>query len=393
MTTTQDGQFSPFTKRDAIKSVLLAIFFVYLFLIGIECMGKGLKGLNLGKELFNYFGPDANPFLGLFVGILATTLMQSSSATTALIVAMVGAETISVSAAIPMVMGANIGTTVTNTIAALAHMARPSEFKRAFTAATCHDFFNFMAVLILLPLELIARSVWGTGALERVAYELATVTEGMPGTKEKGLVKRSIKWGYEQVTGALESIGLEGKTMKIVLIVVGLVIMFAALAGVIRAMRQLVVSRMEKYVNKFVGSGGLLAMAVGMVLTVFVQSSSITTSILVPLAGAGILTARQIYPVTLGANIGTTVTGLLAAFAVSGAGAFLARQVAFVHLLFNIGGIILLFMPAWWRWTPVNMAERMADFAVERRRWAVFYVFGIFYIVPGLIFLITHLFG
>ena len=225
-----------------------------------------------------------------------------------------------------------------------------------------------------------------------MAYEFADLTGGMPGTTDKGIVKRSIKWGYNLVTEAMDSIGLEGKTMKIVLIVVGLVIMFAALLGVIRSMRHLVVSRMEKYVNRFVGAGGLLAMIVGMVLTVFVQSSSITTSILVPLAGAGMLTARQIYPVTLGANIGTTVTALLAAFAVSGSGAFLARQVAFVHVLFNIAGILLLFVPVWWRWTPVKLAERMASYAVERRRWAVVYVFGVFYVLPGLIFLITHLF-
>jgi sodium-dependent phosphate cotransporter len=377
------------------RAVLLTLIFLYTFLIGIECMGKGLKSLNLGQDLFHYFGRDANPFLGLLVGILATTLMQSSSATTALIVAMTGSQTIAISAAVPMVMGANIGTTVTNTIASLAHVNQKAEFQRAFAAATCHDFFNFLAVLILLPAELLARAIWGVGGLERIAGELAGWTSGVSGSKEKGFVKRAIKAGYETVKDAGEAIGLDGKTLMTVLIITGLVIIFTSLTGVVKSMKTLVVTRLERYVNRFLGTGGPVAIILGCLLTIMVQSSSITTSVLVPLAGAGLLTVRQIYPVTLGANIGTTVTAMIAAMAFSGtyAECFAARQIAFVHLLFNIVGILILFVPRPWRWLPVRLAEKMGVFAAEKKRWALVYVFGIFYCVPGLIFLITHFVG
>jgi len=378
-----------------VRAVLLTLLFLYTFLIGIECMGKGLKSLNLGQDLFNYFGPNANPFLGLLVGILATTLMQSSSATTALIVAMTGSGTISIAAAIPMTMGANIGTTVTNTIASLAHVNQKAEFQRAFAAATCHDFFNFLAVLIMLPAELLARAIWGVGFLERVAYEFASWTSGVSGSKEKGVVKRAIKAGYNAVKDAGEAIGLDGKTLMTVLIFAGLVIMFASLTGVVRSMKTLVVTRLERYVNRFLGTGGPVAIILGCLLTIMVQSSSITTSVLVPLAGAGLLTVRQIYPVTLGANIGTTVTAMIAALAFSGTAeeCFVARQIAFVHLSFNIVGILILFVPNPWRWLPVHLSHKMAVFASEKKRWAVAYVMGVFYGVPGLIFLVTHFLG
>ena len=127
-----------------ITGVFLAL---YLFLVGINGLSSGIKLLGGGfaKEVMS---TTSNPFIALFIGILATTLFQSSSTTTSLIVAMVGGGTLTLAGSIPMVMGANIGTTVTNTIVSIGHLQRGNEFKRAFQAATVHDFFNVIAVSV-----------------------------------------------------------------------------------------------------------------------------------------------------------------------------------------------------------------------------------------------------
>jgi sodium-dependent phosphate cotransporter len=390
-----------------IRNLLVTFALLYLFLIGVECLSKGIRGIGGGQEFFAAFGDQGNPVLGLLVGILTTTLVQSSSVTTALIVGLVGAGQISVTGAVPMIMGANIGTTVTNTIAALAHMTRSTEFRRAFAAATCHDFFNFLSVLLLLPLELITRAIWGKGMLESMAHHTVNWTMGISSSTDSvssynSPFKSAIKSGYKVVNNGIEGLfGTDGTTAKYVLAVVGMGIIFAALTGVVKSMRVLVMARMERYMNRFLGSGGFFGIIIGIILTVLVQSSSITTSVLVPLAGAGMVTLQQIFPITIGANIGTTVTAMLASFAITNEpgdpdgvrdGVRLAREIAFVHLYFNLVGMLVWFVPRVTRQLPLMMAEWMADFAVRKRKWAVAYVMGIFYALPAGIFFLSRLF-
>ena len=139
------------------NKVYLKIFGVvlslYLFLVGIKGLSSGIKNLggDFAKEIMT---TTSDPILALFIGILATTLFQSSSTTTSIIVGMVSGGAVSLAGAIPMIMGANIGTTVTNTIVSIGHINRNNEFKRAFSASTIHDFFNILAVIILLPIEI-----------------------------------------------------------------------------------------------------------------------------------------------------------------------------------------------------------------------------------------------
>ena len=125
-----------------------------IFLSGVGGLGDGFK--LLGRDILeSFFAATSNPLIALMVGLLATTLAQSSSVTTSMVVGLVAApeNPLPLANAVPMIMGANIGTTVTNTFVAMAHIGRKDEFRRAFSVATCHDFFNFLAVAILLPLE------------------------------------------------------------------------------------------------------------------------------------------------------------------------------------------------------------------------------------------------
>ena len=145
-------------------------------------------------------------------------------------------------------------------------------------------------------------------------------------------------------------------------------------------------------VSKAFDQNAILAMIVGMVATAMVQSSSITTSLLVPLAGAGVLTLRQAFPVTLGANVGTTVTALLAALAATGANATAGITIALVHLLFNISGTVLVYPVQRIRNIPLAGARWIAGKAVDSRRAAVIYVLAFFYGLPAVFAFLNRLF-
>ena len=368
---------------------LAAVVLLYLFLVGVSCLSGGIKGLGAGV-MNQYLGDDLNPFLALLGGILATTLVQSSSVTTALIVGLVAAGEVATGTAVPMIMGANIGTTVTNTIASLAHATRAQEFKRAFAAATCHDFFNFLSVIVLLPVELLTRAMWGEGILERVARVVADWTVGSTGAKYKSPFKTAIKSGREVVKDGLGFFADDQKLAAILLALVGCVIIFSALGLIVKVMRILVMGKFEGYINRFLGSGGIVGIVVGMVLTVMVQSSSITTSVMVPLAGAGLVSLGQVFSITVGANIGTTVTALLASMVVSGDTMQAARQIALVHLFFNFAGIAVWYLPQLTRKVPMMMAEAMAEYATGAKKWALFYVMAVVYGLPAAIFFLTR---
>ena len=356
--------------------VVLVVALLYLFLVGVKGLETGIKELGSGFT-DTLFEGVSNPLAGLFVGILATVLVQSSSVTTATIVGLVGAGTLSVESAVPMVMGANIGTTVTNTLASMGYLRRSNEFRLAFAGATMHDFFNVLSVMVLLPLEVATGflSKWAI-SLSRVLRDNTTIDFTKPDSPIKAAVKAPITWIKDLIEGFTVDETVIGSTV----LVVGLAMIFVALAFITRNMRKLVVSRIERSLNAALGRGaGLPAMALGMVITVAVQSSSITTSVLVPLIAAGVLTLRNAFPVTLGANVGTTVTALLASLATDG-NAGLA--IALAHTMFNLLGILIWYPIQGLRDLPVRLAEGLAATAEVRKSLVLVYVVGLFILVP-----------
>jgi sodium-dependent phosphate cotransporter len=369
--------------RGAVVLTLL-----YLFLVGVNGLGSGFRALGEGV-LDSFFAAAENPFIGLMVGILATTLVQSSSVTTSMIVGLVAAplNPIPLATAVPMIMGANIGTTVTNTLASLAHMGRKEEFRRAFAVATVHDFFNYIAVLVLLPLEMM------TGFLQKSATALASGLSGLPGADVDSPIKLAIKAGGTPIEAALTMMLPSDRAIAIGYIVISGIMIFGTLFGIVKVMRSSMQTRMEALVSRALAKNAWIAITVGMIATVMVQSSSITTSLMVPLAGAGVLTLRQAFPVTLGANLGTTVTALLAAMAVTDANAEAGLTIALVHLLFNLSGTLLIYPFEPIRNIPLRMAAGLADIAVRSKRWAIVYVICLFYAIPVLFALINEMLG
>ena len=346
---------------------------IYTFHVGVSSLESGIKVMGADTQE-SLFSSVSNPVAGLFIGILGTVLVQSSSASTSVIVGLVGTGALGVGDAVPMVMGANIGTTVTNTLVALAHMRQSEEFKRAFAAATVHDFFNLMAVGILLPVEL------ATGVLSTLAENISSRLVGSAGSEWKSPIKKWVKEPVGWLKDLGDAIGAAGNVLGTFLVIVGLVIILLSLAYITKNMRQLVADRIEASLNRVLGTGaGMVAMVLGLLITISVQSSSITTSIMIPLAAAGVVTLRNIYPVTLGANVGTTITALLAALAASRPEAL---TVGIVHTLFNVGGIALLYPIQAVRDLPVRAAENLAKIAVSRRVIAIAYVVIAFIVVP-----------
>lgn len=375
------------STQTALLRGLVVILLLFIFLVGIRGLGTGFKGL--GKEALEaFFLATDNPFIGLIMGVLATTLVQSSSVTTSMIVAMVAApgSPLPVANAIPMIMGANIGTTVTNTVVSLAHMGRPDEFRRAFGAATVHDFFNYITVLVLLPLEM------ATGILEKTSLAIASaVGTGGPG-KLPNPVKGATKAALQPVQGAIEGISGDGRIASILLIIVSAIVIFVSLLFIVRVLRTLMATRLRTYIQRSLDASPYIGIVVGVVVTVMVQSSSISTSVMVPLAGAGIVTVSQVFPITIGANIGTTVTALLASMAAPAETAHLAVQIAVVHLLFNFAGTVLIFPWNATRNIPIRLANWLAGVAVNSKKTALIYVVGLFYAVPALLVVVSRAF-
>ena len=359
--------------------VLVVVLLLFLFLTGVKGLGDGFK--LLGQDLLDsFFRATANPFVALMIGILATTLVQSSSVSTSMIVGLVAApeNPLPIENAIPMVMGTNIGTTVTNTVVSLAHMTRRDEFQRAFAVATCHDFFNFLTVAVLLPLEL------ATGLGRRVATALSGLVSGMGGVDYDSPLKGAISAGIAPLHWLAEALVESGSSRGAFIAIGSALVIIAALVLLVRVMRAAMQSRIESNVSLFLGRHAVLAILFGAVATVMVQSSSITTSLLVPLAGAGLITLNQAFPVTLGANVGTTVTALLASMAVSGANAQAGIIIALVHLLFNVTGIVMIYPIPAVREIPLGLARWFAGVARRSRGWAVVYIVVLFYGLPSL---------
>jgi sodium-dependent phosphate cotransporter len=359
----------------------LAILFLYLFLVGVKSLEKGISAF--GSDFVDQvFASVANPMAGLAAGVLATVLVQSSSVTTATIVGLVGAGVLPVETAVPMVMGANIGTTVTNTLASLGHVRQNAYFQRAFSAATMHDFFNLLAVALLLPLEI------ATGLITNIATWLAGVVGGLIPSVETGdsPIKNAIKAPVNWIAEAIESAGWVSAEGAILLIL-GVLLIFLALWMITRQMKAVMSGRIENAINGILGKGaGVSAMIVGLVMTIAVQSSSITTSILVPLVAAGVLTLKNAFPVTLGANVGTTVTAMLASVAAESPDALV---IALAHVTFNILGILIFYPFPRLRRIPLDLAERTARAAVQRKSIVAVYVIGFFIVAPLAILVIA----
>lgn len=372
------------SRRDTSGSHWLTwtavVLLVYVLLVGVGVIGDGFKTLSGGADgAEKIFAFASNPIIGVILGIMATALVQSSSTVTSVIVGLV-AGGVPIGIAIPMIMGANMGTTITNTIVSLGNLRDSGAFRKSFQAATVHDFFNLYCILIFLPIEMLFHP------LEKMAGAMAGWFYGGANASLKDLnfVGAITKPVSKALAGFFEL--LPGSLGPVVTITVGVAMVIFSVLYLGKLLKRAMTGKAQEVVDRSVGRGPLVGVASGSVVTVLVQSSSTTTSLIVPLAGSGILTLRQVFPFTMGANIGTCITSLLAATAVIGAYQLVALQIALVHLLFNVFGVLMfLFIPKL-RDIPIQSAMWLGSKTESNRSWAFGYILLVFFVLPGMVF-------
>ena len=357
-----------YAQHRVLFNALFLVAFLYLFLFSLELMGSSLKLFGKGFAT-TLIETTTNPIVGLFIGILATSVIQSSSSTTSIVVGLVAGGALNVASAIPIIMGANIGTSVTNTLASLTQINRNVEFQRSFSAAIVHDFFNLLAVLVIFPLQ------YFTNFLGKAATFLGNEFQHIGGLNFLSPAKAITKPAVEILEDII------GKNPW-VLLALSLFFLLFSLTRMVKSLKIIIVNRAEAWFDRYLFKTAPRAFLVGLLITVLVQSSSITTSLVVPLAGAGLLTLVQIFPYTLGANIGTTITAILAALVTGNLAAII---VAFSHLLFNISGMVILW-PL--KALPIFLAQKFASFSTKNKLIPVVYVLFVFFFLPiSLIFI------
>ncbi|KAL7561531.1 hypothetical protein ACA910_022685 [Epithemia clementina (nom. ined.)] len=409
------------------------IVFLYFFLFGLELLSSGAKVMS-GCRAGDLFGDDANPIAAVMIGLLATVLMQSSSATTSIIVSLVGDDqgsgTISVAQGIYMVMGANIGTSITNTIVALGFSNHGEQLERAFAGATVHDMFNFMTVGVMFPLEVM------TGFLEKLTQAMTKHAqtkndddwEGpikhlvaplgrqiiIPNKKiaqqiasgehscdyfypmncpygasykscggEFGLIACDSEKNFCPAFFSVDATPEDDKVSGGVVFFLAIFILFFCLLALVANLQKLLLGVSTRIVYKATDVNGYIAIMIGAGITMLVQSSSITTSTLTPLVGIGALRVEQMYPLTLGANIGTTVTGLTAAMVSDN---IESLQVALAHLFFNVFGVLIWYPIPFMRSIPRYAAQQLGKGTRLWRGFPLVYIAVMFFLVP-LVFL------
>ncbi|KAI4901958.1 hypothetical protein NFI96_005368 [Prochilodus magdalenae] len=451
---------------------------------GVKWAGKAAGDIFQDNEVL------ANPLAGLVIGVLVTLLVQSSSTSSSIVVSMVASGLLQVPTAVPIIMGTNIGTSVTNTVVAMTQAGDRSKFRRAFAGATVHDFFNWMSVLVLLPLEaasgylyllteLIVKSFniesgENAPALLNVITDPLThsiieldesvisgIATGDPEAANKSLIKtwcststnttlqnvtivnctsapcwewknvsetiniRKCECGYTVITAeptvplladllflssypllsypplflapgrhVFVDTNLPDLAVGLILLALSLVVLCACLIFIVKLLNSMLKGQVASVIKKIINTDfpfpfgwltGYLAIVVGAGMTFIVQSSSVFTSAITPLVGIGVISIERAYPLSLGSNIGTTTTAVLAAMASPGETLSSSLQIALVHLFFNLTGIVLWYVLPFMR-VPVVLAKALGEVTARYRWFAIFYVVFCFFFIPLLVF-------
>ena len=362
-------KYSPQNKLHVVSRILIVVVAVVLFLLAIHLIGYSFIGIRqrIGASILSI---AANPFIGLFVGLLLTAVIQSSSTSTSMIVALVGSGALSLSTAVPVVMGANVGTTLTSTVVSLGFITSKREFRKAISAATVHDFYNIILVAILFPLE------YHYHVLSHLSNVLV---DWLSDSWIHDIARSSAHTPWVS-----EDIGLRIARLinnDWLLFLLAFVLLFATIKLISQVVSHSLIGNSRERLKERIFQNPYKSFGWGGVLTAAVQSSSITTSLIVPLVAKGKVSLQNAFPFVMGANMGTTLTALVAALFASKA----AVELAVVHFLFNLLGA-LLFLPykPLRRW-PGKMAATFGRLTLQHRIYGFIYILLLFFMIPFLL--------
>ncbi|MTI32647.1 Na/Pi symporter [Xanthovirga aplysinae] len=355
------------------RQLLQLLLIMVCFLFSVRVIGSAFG--QLGEEMIHaIIDATSNPFVSLFIGIILTAMIQSSSTSTSMTVAFVASGVIGLEQAVPLIMGANIGTTITSLIVALGFINRKRTFRKAIAVGTLHSLYNVFLVLILFPLEM------QFGLLSSMAQNISqkVLSFPVPSIGNIFIFKGSF---FSKLSEMISSIG-----NGYFLLLVGITLLVLSLKMITKISRNALIgsSGREWFDGMFQRSEKSFGW--GIFFTMALQSSSVTTSILVPLVATEKIQVKNAFPFIIGANLGTTITALLAAFF----GIQQAMPIAIVHLLFNVTGV-LLFMPLGGiRQLLVNFSGIAGRFAMKYRLSVFVYIFVIFFALPFALIYFNH---
>lgn len=353
-----------------VRNTAYILAALFIFLLALDLMITSLQHLGAGA-VQTIITATSNPFTGLFIGLLVTAIIQSSSATTSMVVALVASGSISLEGAIPIIMGANVGTTITSTIVSLGFITKKKEFRRAVAAGTYHDFFNILTVLILFPLE------YYYGFLSGVSEQIANTFFDQPiGTSTKvsflGGLGFLVNWFVVLVDNGF------------ILIILSFALLFGSILffrRVLSAMLGLDNQQNQNQgtgVQRFFFQSPIKSFGWGLLITAAIRSSTITTSLVVPLVAKKVIRLSQAVPFILGANIGTTITAFIAAMSNSN----IAISIAIAHFLFNFIGMLIFAGVPYVKTIPVNLAKGLGKLTIRYRLAGFVYILLTFFFIP-----------
>ncbi|XP_051694851.1 sodium-dependent phosphate transport protein 2C isoform X2 [Oryctolagus cuniculus] len=411
---------------------------LYFFICSLDILSSAfqLLGSRVAGDAFKDNVVLSSPVAGLVLGVLVTVLVQSSSTSSSIVVSMVASKLLSVQASVPIIMGVNVGTAVTSTLVSIAQVGHRDEFRRAFGGSAVHGIFNWLTVLVLLPLE---RATAALQRLSELALGAASLRPGgrapdilkvltkplthlvvqldadvLTGGTNSSLIKRWCGSGRETAQGNSEfeqrnqtvpadklpchhlfvGAGLTDLAAGCILLAGSLLLLCTCLLLLVKLLNSALRGRVAGAVRTAINAdfpfpfgwvSGYLAILVGAGLTFLLQSSSIFTAAIVPLIGVGVISLDRAYPLFLGSNIGTTTTALLAALASPADMLLPSVQVALIHFFFNLAGILLWYTLPVLR-LPVPLAKRFGDLTARYRWVAIAYLLLTFLLLPLLAF-------
>ncbi|XP_054646429.1 sodium-dependent phosphate transport protein 2B-like [Dunckerocampus dactyliophorus] len=446
----------------AIVKLALLVGLLYLFICSLDILSSAFQLVG-GKAAGDIFKDNvilSNPVAGLVIGVLVTVLVQSSSTSSSIVVSMVSSGLLEVQSAVPIIMGANIGTSVTNTIVAMMQAGDRNEFRRAFAGATVHDFFNWLSVLVLLPLEVATGVLYKLTLLIIESFHIQTgedapdllniitdpltesiiqldksvitgIATGDPDARNRSLIKIWCKkktnttfWNatvescpagavcweemnqtwtemnmtwidyQEKCTHIFVNANLPDLAVGLILLGLSLFVLCTCLILIVKLLNSMLKGQVALVIKKVLNTDfpfpfawvtGYIAILVGAGMTFIVQSSSVFTSAITPLVGIGVISLERAYPLTLGSNIGTTTTAILAAMASPGETLANSLQIALCHFFFNIMGI-LLWYPIPFQRVPIRLARGLGNRTAKYRWFAILYLILCFLVFPLTVF-------
>jgi len=356
----------PTNWRIVARNTAYILLALLIFLFALDLMMSSLQHLGKSAAETIIFA-TSNPFTALFIGLLVTAIIQSSTATTSMTVALVASGSLTLQSAIPIVMGANIGTTITSTIVSLGFVARKKEFRRAVSMGTYHDFFNILTASVLFPLEYYFQFL--SGLAQFLAEKLFNQPVGSAQTNFNllgGGLSRITDW----ITLTLNN--------GFLVTVVSLAILYSSILFFRKVITDMLGFGLPDRFQRFFFNQTWKSFGWGFLTTAAIRSSTVTTSLVVPLVAKKVVRLRKAVPFIIGANIGTTISAVLAAMVNSNT----AISIALAHVLFNLLGMLLFFVLPGLRELPIGLARGLGRLTMRYRLVGFIYLLLTFFIIP-----------